>query len=156
MKISRKRVIVASLLVLALVGIVIVGGCRRSMTTDTRSSSLPDDASKIAFLRKYLVMPSQVQATEFHIEYHDNDGGLVPGPSEWDMRVVMKVDPAKLPLWTDGFTPAEGADLSWGYTLLPSEKRWAIKSKPKVYQRGHAVVAIFETEGIVFKRVHAE
>jgi hypothetical protein len=128
---------------------------RGQMTTDTRSSTFPDDHSKIVFLKKYLKLPSEVEAAEYHIRYQDNSGGVVPGPSDWDMQVVLKDKPDSLPLWTDGLTQIDHADLSWGYGLLPSEKRWAIESTPAVYERGQKVVAVFYSEGIIFTRVQA-
>jgi hypothetical protein len=73
-----------------------------SLTTDTRSAQLATDAEKIAFLHRYITLYSAVEATEFHIVYHDNAGGAVPGPSDWDMRVAVKVAPADVSTWTDG------------------------------------------------------
>lgn len=124
-------------------------------TTDTRSAALPSDADKIAFLQQYLTLPSPIAATEFHIVYHDNAAGGLPGPSDWDMQAAIKVTPADLPRWTDGMQQvATGeVDLGWGYALLPHEPRWTIASQPVVYTRAGTIVAVFEREGIVFKRV---
>ena len=127
-----------------------------SLTTDTLSSTLSDDAAKVAFLGRYLKLASPVEAAEFHVIYHDNSGGMVPGPSEWDIQAVMKVAPADLPAWTSGMTPTEAADLSWGRSLLGPEPRWAVHSALRVYQRGRTIVAVFEPEGIVFKRAQAD
>jgi hypothetical protein len=44
-------------------------------------------------------------------------------------------------------------DLAWGYTLLPHEPRWAVAAQPIVYGRAGVIVAVFERESIVFKRV---
>src|SRR5262245_8459356 len=70
------------------------GETSQSLTTDTYSAQLTTDAEKIAFLRRYITLYSTVEATEFHIVYHDNAGGAVPAPSDWDMRVALKVAPA--------------------------------------------------------------
>jgi hypothetical protein len=124
------------------------------LTTDTRSSDLPDDAAKVAFLRNYLKLHSDVEAAEFHIVFADNSRGL-PAPSDFDMQVAIKIDRDELPLWTaDVQQTTESVDLSWGYELLPNTDRWAIQSKPDIYTRGSTVVAVFSAEGIVFKRAH--
>ena len=124
-----------------------------SLTTDTRSAQLASDADKLAFLRRYLSLASAVAATEFHIVYHDNTGGPVPGPSEWDMHVALKLASADIPAWTRGLQEVggEGIDLSWGSELLPNTPRWARTSPPRVFQRagGGVVVAAFVPEGII-------
>ena len=125
-----------------------------SMTADTRSSDLAEGA-KVAFLRRYLVLHSEVEAAQFHIRYRDNSGGPVPGPSEWDIRAAMKVPDAQSSRWTAGLRRVESADLAWGYDLLRGMPGWSVRSKPVVYSHGGTVVAVFEVEGVVFKRVEA-
>jgi hypothetical protein len=48
---------------------------------------------------------------------------------------------------------AQDTDLAWAYALLPQEQRWKITSQPIVYARSGSLVAVFEQEGIVFKRL---
>jgi hypothetical protein len=133
------------------------GGTSASLTTDTYSAQLATDAEKIAFLRRYIMLYSAVEATEFHIVYHDNAGGAVPGPSDWDMRVALKVAPADIPAWTNGLQEIDGAgaDLSWGTDLLPDTSRWARTSPPRVYKRasGGVIVAAFASEGVILKHI---
>jgi hypothetical protein len=126
-----------------------------TLTTDTRSSDFSDDQAKIEFLKKYVTMYSEIETTEFHVRYQDNSG-LVPGPSDWDMQVGMKMTMDKVGVWTTGLRKTIQTDLSWGYDLLPKDERWAIHSKPTIYSRGRTVVAVFESEGIVFKRTTTE
>jgi hypothetical protein len=129
-----------------------------------RSSEISSEHEKVLFLAKYLQMESDIEAAEFHIRYQDNSGGLVPGPSEWDIQAVMKVEPEDLGPWSKGMIrvgadPGEGPVFKdwpeWGYSLLPHNPNWQIKSKPTVFagQDGSVMVAIFEPEGIVMKRV---
>jgi hypothetical protein len=147
----------AILLPVALVACGAPGGMSASLTTDTRSARFVTDAEKIAFLRRYVALSSSVEATEFHIVYHDNSGGAVPGPSDWDMRVALKVAPADIAAWTSGLQEVEGTgvDLSWGTDLLPNMSRWAHVSQPRIYQRagGGVVVAAYAAEGIILKRM---
>lgn len=145
--------------VLALFGLLLMAcdGASRGTgpaTTDTHSSQFSTDADKIAFARTYLIMPSDVEATEYHIVYHNNGDGRVPGPSDYDVQAVLKVAPADIGKWTDGLAPAPlTEDISWGYALLPNNPRWAVASTPSIYVRpgSNTVVAVFAPEGIVFK-----
>jgi hypothetical protein len=146
----------AGFFIVVVISFMAFSAATATMTTDTHSSNLPNDQAKIEFLKKYLEMYSEIEATEFHIRYDDNSTGLVPGPSDWDMQVVMKVAQNRLASWTAGLQKTEETDLSWAYDLLPKNKQWAIHSTAVIYTRGKTVVAVFEPEGIVFKRVTTE
>jgi hypothetical protein len=128
-----------------------------SLTTDTHSAQFATDAEKITFLRRYTKLYSAVETTEFHLIYHDNAGGAVPGPSDWDMPVALKVAPADVSAWTDGLQEIDGAgvDLSWGTDLLPDASRWARTSPPRVYERAGegVIVATFASEGVILKHI---
>jgi hypothetical protein len=136
-----------------------------SLTTDTRSAQLSSDDEKLQFLAKYLVFKSKVEAAEFHVWYKDNSGGVVSGPSEWDVKAILKVQPEDTVLWSAGMSPGEAVGgagqpdsketLGWGYELLPKSARWQVRSMPKVFTSSSAVVAVFQAEGIVMKRVVA-
>jgi hypothetical protein len=133
------------------------GETSASLTTDAQSSQFATNAEKIAFLGRYITLSSAVETTEFHIVYHDNAIGAVHGPSDWDMRVALKVAPVDIPAWTDGLQEIDGAgvDLSWGTDLLPNTSTWARASQPRVDERagGGALVASYAAEGIIRKRI---
>lgn len=128
-----------------------------AMATDTRSASLQGDAAKLEFLKKYLRLPTEVQATEFHIRYHANSKGMVPGPADYDLRVVVKVPPDNVPQWAAEMgQPTAPFDVAWAYELLPKDQRWQIASPPTYYERDRVQVVTFPPEGIVFKRVWSQ
>jgi len=77
-------------------------GEEHDRTTDIWSSSFENQEEKLTFLGEYLIMPSEIIDAEYHIVYHDNSGGLIPGPSDWDIIAALKVAPEDIPLWTDG------------------------------------------------------
>jgi hypothetical protein len=134
-----------------------LGACadRSSLTTNTYSSQLDSQQKKIQFLGKYFKLLSPIEATEFHIVYHDNDFA----PSDSDIESAIKVSASNLKLWTEGMEiQQQPIDLAWGYALIAKDKqRWNIKSKPKIYRRssGDGFVVVFEPEGIIFKSYHA-
>jgi hypothetical protein len=100
-------------------------------------------------LGQYIILKSAVSETEFHIVYHDNSGGLVNGPSDWDIRVVMRVD--DVAAWVDGKTAVDSVDFSWAETLetlLPNDLQPA--SQPHYYANGTTIIAIYEPEQIIF------
>jgi hypothetical protein len=124
------------------------------LTTDTRSASLPNDQAKVEFLKRYLRLPSEVQEAEFHITFHDNSKGMVPGPSDFDVRAAVKVPPDKVPAWTAELRKTSAPfDISWAEEFLPKDDRWATHSPPTFYEREGVQVVTYEPEGIVLKRV---
>ena len=90
-------------------------------TTNTQSSDLATEAERLDFLAQYVVLKSPVDAAEFHIVYHDNSGGFVPGPSDWDIRAVMHV--TDVVAWTEGKTRVDLFDLSWADDLFSDTLR---------------------------------
>jgi hypothetical protein len=124
-----------------------------NMSTDTHSKQFATDPDKIQFLKHYLTLPTAVEAAEFHVVYHDNSGDGIPGPSDWDMQVVLKVAPQDLSAWTQNVKPtSEKQDLEWGYSLA-RQRNWKLQSKPKVYTAAGKIVVVFEKEGFIFKRL---
>ncbi|CAN5436343.1 hypothetical protein BH10CHL1_BH10CHL1_02840 [soil metagenome] len=152
-RVIRQLILMLGLLSLPLAACIT--GIASNRTTDTRSAQFTTDREKLAFLEKYLTLYSAVEAAEYHIVYHDNAAGAVPGPSDWDIQVVLKMAPENLLLWTVDMQPVEPAsiDLTWAYPLLPTEPRWKVQAQPRVYTRSNVVVAIFPEQGILFKRV---
>ncbi len=59
-------------------------------TTETSSSNLTYLSEKIEFLERYVTFRRNYQSLEFHINYHNNGSSLVPGPSDWDIRLMRK------------------------------------------------------------------
>lgn len=118
------------------------------LSTDTRSSDLATEGEQIDFLGRYVVLKSAVSETEFHIVYHDNSGGVVGGPSDWDIRAVMRVE--DVGVWVDGKTEVETADFSWAEGLVTEGLRPS--SQPTYYANETTTIAVFELEQIVYFR----
>lgn len=122
-------------------------------STNTHSKQFATDAEKISFLKRYLVLPSAIEAAEFHVVFYDNSGGGVPGPSDWDIQAVLKVVPKHLSAWTQNLqVTAQKQDLTWGYRLA-QQRDWKLSATPKVYTAAGKIVAVFEKEGFIFKQL---
>jgi hypothetical protein len=154
----RWKAIVGGLLasaVLALVAAILfevfgsaLGVFASNRSTDTDSRSLPDAASKLAFLERYMTLMSPVDATEFHIVFHDNDWA----PSDWDMRVALKVKPSEVARWTAGMTPrSDAGDFGWIPNLVPASAVWSTNSRPDHYERAGCTLRVHAAEGVLFK-----
>lgn len=119
-------------------------------TTDTLSSSFTNTQEKIDFLKRYVNLPSEVEASEYHIVYFSGSG-IGVGPSEWDFNMVFRLEPKHIKYWTDNIEESSTAyDLAWAKELLP--KDWQLQSEPKYYARS-GELTVFETEAIILWKI---
>ena len=129
-----------------------LGSVNRS--TDTWSSSFENADDKLSFLSCYLVSFSEILDVEYHIFYADNATGWVPGPSDWDIRVALKVKAEDIPLWLDGYSeiPSDEIDLRWWDKILTDDLTWS-PDEMKCYKRDNArsYLAVFSDEGFLLK-----
>ncbi|MCL2812897.1 MAG: hypothetical protein FWD25_13545, partial [Clostridia bacterium] len=70
-------------------------------TTNTKSSVFDSKSEKIEFLKKYLLTYSEIADAEYHIVFYDNSTGLIPGPSDWDLKVAIKISPTEIDGWLE-------------------------------------------------------
>lgn len=116
-------------------------------STDTSSDSLPSLEDRIEFLERYVTFRRGYTELGFHVAYLNNGKGMVPAPSEWDIRLVATVPPSELPDWI----PADGvsqptADMHWlvgvpGAGLADGITEW--------YSRAGLVVGIDRKRSVV-------
>ncbi len=128
-------------------------------TTDTRSTKFSQEGEKIAFLKRYVKLFSPVSAAEYHIVYHDNSGGLLPGPSEWDIKIALVIAPSDVPKWIAGFREAgkDECDLSWVREIPLEGHPWIRGGRPRCYLRPgtETELVVYGKEGILFKRMRS-
>ena len=122
----------------------------QSLTTHTSSTQFKAQQEKMDFLKRYLVNHAGLQDAEYRIDYQDNSGGGVSGPSDYDMRIALRIAPDSLAAWTNGlqrqpFTIDRGP---WGALTLDSSK-WRMNSSPELYGAGREVKLVYRSEGIV-------
>ena len=153
-KLSTKVLIIFSAAIIA----VSFASCslpeeKEDLSTDTWSSEFTDKQEKIEFFEKYVVCPSAVLDTEFHIVYNDNSTGLVPGPSDWSISAAVKIDPAESSKWTENMDliNEDQIDMFW-WVDLPLED-WDLSGDPVYYKRPEAwsYIILYEEQGIVIK-----
>ena len=148
----RKWLVRTVLGVTAVLGILVVGWFGwpvldepPSMSTDTRSSQLKTSAERVEFLGRYLKLRTPVKDTVFHVVFHDN-GGQVPGPSDWSIAAALLVTPADGPAWLAGARPATAEDEPLRQRLVPPE--WKVSSAGEAYVRDGSRL-VWHPEGVL-------
>lgn len=134
-----------------LLGVALLWACSGSsqapapggLTTDTDSRSLPDVQRRLELLARYLRPRSPITDAEYIIHYRDNNGGSIPGPSDWDIRAVLQVaDDGSA--WHAGWEPcpaSAGTQVvvpAWARALLDRRPRWQrLRSSPSCFRDPH-------------------
>ncbi|HQY87329.1 MAG TPA: hypothetical protein PK402_01635 [Tepidisphaeraceae bacterium] len=128
-------------------------GCKPSGLTTTRSKSsdFKTIAERTKFLNEYVSFRRTYETLDFDIMYQNNNGGMVPGPSDWDVRLVATVPESELQAWIPaGVSSAPTADTQWMKTVpttldLSGVNEW--------YVDGTRVVGVDRTKRIIVYRV---
>ena len=127
------------------------------LTTNTSSTEFKTSAERVAFLRRYLNLRTQVTDAAFHIVFHDNHRNL-PGPSDCSVVAAVKVTPADGPAWLAGARPfvqppVEVVDDPFAdapppprRSLIPPE--WHVSSPGTSYTRDRAQL-VWHPEGVL-------
>lgn len=154
-----KRIVLCCLLCALLVPLsgfgLRTGGREENRTTDTRSDSFADQAEKLAFFESYVVCPTPVLDADYHILLHDNSTGLVPGPSDWRISAVIRVDPADIPAWTEDMVEAanDDIDFTWWEGLGSLADAVTGETPSALYRRteSNSFLAVYREAGIILK-----
>jgi hypothetical protein len=95
---------------------VLLAGCKPSgpASTKTTSAGYATVAERTKFLNDYVAFRRTYETLDFDIMYQNNGGGLVPGPSDWDVRLVATVPAAELEAWVPtGVNASTAPDTEW-------------------------------------------
>jgi hypothetical protein len=82
--------------------LALLPGCKPSGPASTRTTSAKFQtlAERTAFLSQYVAFRRTYETLDFDVFYQDNGGGGgVPGPSDWDIRLVATVPAAEVAAW---------------------------------------------------------
>jgi hypothetical protein len=95
---------------------VLLVGCKPSgpTTTKTTSSAFATVSERTKFLNKYVTFRRTYETLDFDIMYQNNGGGMVSGPSDWDVRLVATVPASELQAWIPaGVNASTAPDVAW-------------------------------------------
>jgi hypothetical protein len=76
-------------------------GCKPSgpASTHTTSGKFQTLAERTALLNQYVSFRRNYETLDFDIDYQNNGGGGVPGPSDWDIRLIATVPASEVGAW---------------------------------------------------------
>ena len=99
------------------------------LSTDIQSSTFATAEERVEFLNRYLDFPSPPKDAQFTLVYHDNSQGFPPGPADWDLRMVVWIEPLDAPLWIKDMKEVEASpDFDWVLDLSPDIDRTMLEN----------------------------
>jgi len=139
----------AAALLVVLATIHAPGGCREPAgppSTVTSSDRFASLSEKVRFVEQYVTFRRSYHELEFQIIYRNNSGGLVPGPSDWDIRIVASVPKDEIFTWTENMVQTASPGIEW---LKPVPGNLKQAGFTRWYQSGGRVVGIDAKRRIV-------
>lgn len=126
--------------IIILLQVLFLSSCKENLTTDTYSKKFEDKEAKVRFLRKYLKLKTDVEDLEYHIRYYDNSG-VMPGPSDWNIRAVFRLHQDSLMKWNLNCNEAIQIDVLKDLANVFSEKElWDLKGRKFACENGYICI----------------
>lgn len=128
-----------------------LGGCGQSGPDSVKinSSAISSMSERITILERYVNFRRSYESLDFDLIYHNNSGGLVPGPSDWDIRLVTRVPRSELPTWVISGSTVTTPDRDW---LKSVPTRSDLSGLNEWYQEGGCIVGLDRAQHIVAYR----
>lgn len=133
--------------------IVLLVGCKPSgpAMTNTKSSTFGTVAERSRFLSDYVTFRRTYETLDFDVMYQNNGGGMVLGPSDWDIRLVATVPASELQAWIPaGVNASTAPDTSW---LKSVRTALDLSEVSEWYVDGKRIVGIDRANRIVVYRL---
>jgi hypothetical protein len=138
--------------IVTLAAALLISGCKSSgpASTQTNSSSFPTVAERAKFLHQYVTFRRTYETLDFDISFL-NGGGMPPGPSEWDIRIVATVPDSEMQDWVPAGVSASTAPNTEWLRSVPTTLD--LSGVGEWYVDGNRVVGVDRARRIVVYRI---
>ncbi len=114
------------------------------------SRSRPELAARIAFIEQYVTFSRTYLKLEYDIQYNNHSEGMVPGPSDWDIKILAVVPPDEIEDWIPkGVSKSKGAPPAW---VASMKAEISTDGVTEWYEKERIKVGIDRTDSIVVYR----
>jgi len=100
MKYSIGRILTLVLIVLTMTGCSGTPSGPASVAETSATRTKLDD--RIQFIENYVAFSRDYHELDYDVTYQNNGGGMVPGPSDWDIQLIAAVPVSELDAWIPG------------------------------------------------------
>ncbi len=85
-------------------------------------------ADRVRFIENYVTFRRKYEKLDYDVMYQNNGGGMVPAPSDWDIRLIAAVPPTDVDSWIPTHAEKDdGPPPQWLQDLPGSIERYGIK-----------------------------
>lgn len=125
--------------------IVLLTGCSPDTQSGPKSVSelstaRPQLTDRIMFIEQYVTFTRAYLKLEYDVEYHNNGGGMIPGPSDWDVKILAVVPADEIDEWIPAGTSKTDKDPPDWLLVMPGNI--STNNVTEWYTRGNSVVGI--------------
>ncbi|HEY9827223.1 MAG TPA: hypothetical protein V6D19_17435 [Stenomitos sp.] len=107
-------------------------------------------ADRVQFIEKYVTFRRKYKKLDYDVMYQNNGGGIVPGPSDWDIRLIAVVPSAEVKDWIPaGAKKIDASSPEWLKDLPGSIERDGIR---EWYRKSGTIVGIDRARSIIAYR----
>jgi len=144
---------VGKVLVLLLIAFALAG-CSKTpsgpASVAETSAACADLADRVRFIEHYVTFRRKYEQLDYDVTYQNNGGGIVPGSSDWDIRLIAAVPPTDVDGWIPtGAEKKDGSPPQWLRDLPGSIEREGIT---EWYRKSGAELGIDRARSIVAYR----
>lgn len=139
-----------ALILLLSMCMVSCGGQSGPPSTSQTSVALPQIRDRIEFIEEYVTFRRSYSQLEYDIVYHNNSGGMVPGPSEWDIKIRAIVPTEQITDWIP--TDVLSSDEQSPQWLRQIPGTIPVDGVTEWYREGRIEVGVDRTKSIVAYR----
>ena len=131
-----------------------MAGCSSSpsgpASVEETSAARADLRDRIQFIERYVAFRRDYKNLEYEVSYQNNEDGMVPGPSDWDIRLIAAVPPGAVDLWISAnLQRIDGSQPQWLGDLPGSIEKNGIT---EWYKNGGTEIGIDRERSIVAYR----
>ena len=123
--------------------------------TTVKSSDIQSAKNRIKELGKLFVLRSEIIDAEYEIYDVNINNRSIPGPTDRDYRVVLKVKPEDLEKWNDPelSIPSLPLDIKWAEKLASGNQVFDLSGPGMQYSNEHKQMTVFQDSGIILIRI---
>jgi len=116
----------------------------------TSSASFETLAEKVAFVERHVTFRRTYKGLDFNIFFQNNGGGMLPGPSDWDVRLRATVPVSEIDDWIGGLSRADApVDISWTQAIPGGREP---TEGTAFFANGGVILGVDRERGTVFYR----
>jgi len=123
----------------------------KNKSIDIYSYQTKSKGEKLRILKDYVRLDPGLRDAEYHIWYQDNSDGWIPGPSDYNLTLALKITPDSIDHWLKGLSRSTTEITHAPWQKLKLDSSWNFTSAPEYYgaEQENGAKIVYRDEGII-------